>query len=45
VANVIPVDAEVAGCPPPPLEILRAILGVVRRGPARAAVKLTATRP
>ena len=31
VANVIPVDATVPGCPPPPLEILRAILGVVRR--------------
>ena len=37
VANVIPVDATVAGCPPPPLEILRAILGLVRgrRGAAR----------
>jgi len=31
VANVIPVDASVAGCPPPPIEILRGILGVVRR--------------
>jgi Ni,Fe-hydrogenase III small subunit len=31
VANVIPVDAVVPGCPPPPLEILRGILGVVRR--------------
>jgi Ni,Fe-hydrogenase III small subunit len=31
VANVIPVDATVAGCPPPPLEILRAILGAVRQ--------------
>jgi Ni,Fe-hydrogenase III small subunit len=31
VANVIPVDATVPGCPPPPLEILRGILGVVRR--------------
>ena len=30
VANVIPVDTTVAGCPPPPLEILRAILGLVR---------------
>ena len=35
VANVIPVDAEVPGCPPPPLEILRAILGAVRRRPGR----------
>jgi Ni,Fe-hydrogenase III small subunit len=32
VANVIPVDATVPGCPPPPLEILRGILGAVRRG-------------
>jgi Ni,Fe-hydrogenase III small subunit len=31
VANVIPVDATVAGCPPTPLQILQAILGVVRR--------------
>ena len=35
VANVIPVDAEVPGCPPPPLEILRGILGAVRRRPGR----------
>jgi len=32
VANVIPVDVAVAGCPPPPLEILRGILTAVRRG-------------
>ena len=31
VANLIPVDASVAGCPPPPIEILRGILGAVRR--------------
>jgi len=31
VANVIPVDGSVAGCPPPPIEILRAILGIVRQ--------------
>src|SRR5512134_1178943 len=31
VANVIPVDVAVPGCPPPPLEILRAILSAVRR--------------
>ncbi|MDD5324434.1 MAG: formate hydrogenlyase [Polaromonas sp.] len=31
VANVIPVDVTVPGCPPPPLEILRGILGAVRR--------------
>ena len=33
VANVIPVDATVPGCPPPPIEILRGILGAVRRRP------------
>jgi Ni,Fe-hydrogenase III small subunit len=31
VSNVIPVDVEVPGCPPPPLEILRGILAAVRR--------------
>jgi Ni,Fe-hydrogenase III small subunit len=31
VANVIRVDAVVPGCPHPPLEILRGILGAVRR--------------
>jgi Ni,Fe-hydrogenase III small subunit len=31
VANVIPVDISVPGCPPPPLEILRGILTAVRR--------------
>jgi Ni,Fe-hydrogenase III small subunit len=31
VANVIPVDAAVPGCPPPPVEILRGILAVVRQ--------------
>ena len=31
VANVIPVDVTVPGCPPPPLEILRGILTAVRR--------------
>jgi Ni,Fe-hydrogenase III small subunit len=31
VANVIPVDVTVLGCPPPPIDILRAILGAVRR--------------
>ena len=29
VANVIPVDVAVSGCPPPPLEILRGILSAV----------------
>ena len=31
VANVIPVDATVPGCPPAPLDILRGILGAVRQ--------------
>jgi Ni,Fe-hydrogenase III small subunit len=35
VANVIPVDVVVPGCPPPPIEILRGILGAVRRRPGR----------
>jgi Ni,Fe-hydrogenase III small subunit len=29
VANVIPVDVTIPGCPPPPLEILRGILSAV----------------
>jgi Ni,Fe-hydrogenase III small subunit len=37
VANVIPVDVAVPGCPPPPLEILRGILTAVRRGRMPAA--------
>ena len=36
VANVIPVDVTVPGCPPPPLEILRGILIAVRRAPRSA---------
>jgi Ni,Fe-hydrogenase III small subunit len=31
VANVIPVDVVVPGCPPPPVEILRGILSAVRQ--------------
>ncbi len=31
VANVIPVDTVVPGCPPPPIDILRGILSAVRR--------------
>ncbi len=31
VANVIPVDVVVPGCPPPPVDILRGILSAVRR--------------
>lgn len=36
VANVIPVDATVPGCPPPPVEILRGILAAVRQRRARS---------
>ena len=39
VANVIPVDAVVPGCPPPPIEILRGILGAVRRGVAKGGAR------
>jgi len=35
VANVIPVDVGVPGCPPAPIEILRGILGAVQRRPNR----------
>ena len=31
VANVIPVDLAVPGCPPPPIDILRGILSAVRQ--------------
>ncbi len=31
VANVIPVDVVVPGCPPPPIDILRGILAAVQR--------------
>jgi Ni,Fe-hydrogenase III small subunit len=37
VANVIPVDVEVAGCPPPPVALLRGIFAAVgRRADARS---------
>jgi Ni,Fe-hydrogenase III small subunit len=39
VANVIPVDVVVPGCPPPPLEILRGILSAVRQRPAKPGAR------
>ena len=39
VANVIPVDVEVPGCPPPPVEILRGILSAVRQRQAKAGAR------
>src|SRR5512147_610446 len=39
VANVIPVDSVVPGCPPPPLEILRGILAAVRRRQAQPGLR------
>lgn len=36
VANVIPVDVTVPGCPPPPIDILRGILQAVKLQPAAA---------
>ncbi len=39
VANVLPVDVSVPGCPPPPREILRGILGAVRQRPRGRASK------
>jgi Ni,Fe-hydrogenase III small subunit len=32
VANVVPVDATVSGCPPTPLQVLRAIAGLLSAG-------------
>ena len=43
VANVIPVDLAVPGCPPAPLEILRGILTLVRR--ARGSAGAPAAAP
>lgn len=35
VSNVIPVDVEVPGCPPPPIDILRGILQAITSGKTR----------
>jgi Ni,Fe-hydrogenase III small subunit len=43
IANVIPVDVAIPGCPPPPLEILRGILSAVSSRPAHAPAKLPGT--
>ncbi|MFZ5556545.1 MAG: NADH-quinone oxidoreductase subunit B family protein [Pseudomonadota bacterium] len=47
VANVIPVDLTVPGCPPPPVDILRGILAAVRRGrtPVPASPSAADTEP
>jgi len=39
ISNVIPVDVEVPGCPPAPLEILRGILTAARRGASAIAAR------
>ena len=39
VAQVIPVDLVVPGCPPPPIEVLRGILAAVKRGRSPARVE------
>jgi Ni,Fe-hydrogenase III small subunit len=35
VANVIPVDAVIRGCPPTPLDLMRGILQAIEGLPAR----------
>jgi Ni,Fe-hydrogenase III small subunit len=35
VADILPVDVAITGCPPPPLELLRAILTAVQHGAAK----------
>ena len=39
VANVIPVDVAVPGCPPPPVDILHGILQAVKLRPATARAR------
>ena len=36
VANVLPVDVHIPGCPPPPIDLLRGILQAVQRGHNRS---------
>ncbi|MBV8123924.1 MAG: hypothetical protein JO370_07550, partial [Paucibacter sp.] len=45
VANVIPVDLAMAGCPPAPIDILRGILAVVRRQAAGSQPQGTPAAP
>ena len=45
VADIIPVDIVVPGCPPPPLAILHALLLVVERKPPSALVSPPPDRP
>jgi Ni,Fe-hydrogenase III small subunit len=42
VADIIPVDVAVPGCPPPPLAILHALLVAVERKPPAAPVSAPA---
>jgi Ni,Fe-hydrogenase III small subunit len=44
VANVVPVDVTVPGCPPPPLDILRGILQAVKLRPSSARTPLSLPR-
>lgn len=45
VAEVLPVDVEIPGCPPPPLAILHGLLVAVGRKPAAAEKAPAATAP
>jgi Ni,Fe-hydrogenase III small subunit len=45
VANVIPVDVAVPGCPPAPIEILRGILTAIRSSPGRQIIRTNTAGP